>query len=68
MRGHNITGKPLDVTLRPVGAGLRPAPQARPDAALANLAEEPLNPLDVGEDGAVHFTANGHEVVTVRFW
>jgi alpha-mannosidase len=78
VRGYNITGSPLDVTLCPivrarfVGAGsvrtcFKPAPTA-PTAALANLAEEPLTPLDMDEDGAVHFTANAHQVVTVRFW
>jgi alpha-mannosidase len=73
VRGYNITGEPLEVTLRLVGAGLvraglvgaglRPASTA----ARANLAEEPVSPLDVGEDGTVHFTVKGHEIITVQF-
>jgi mannosylglycerate hydrolase len=60
VRGYNITSKPLDVTLRPW--------RRFGNATRTNLAEESLSPLVVEEDGAVHFQAGGHEVVTVRFW
>ena len=59
MRGYNITGNPVAVTLRP----WRPFVTA----VRCNLAEEPLNPLTVEEDGTVHLQAGGHEIVTVRF-
>ena len=59
VRGVNLTGSPVEVTLRP----WRPFASA----ARTNLAEEPLSPLAVGEDGAVHFQAGGHEVVGVNF-
>jgi len=57
--GYNITDNPFMVTLRPW----------RPFVSTlrSNLAEEPLNPLTVEEDGADHLQAGGHEVVTVRF-
>ncbi len=58
-RGVNLASSPVEVILRP----------CRPfaSAARANLAEEPLTPLAVGEDGTLHFQAGGHEVVTLRF-
>jgi alpha-mannosidase len=58
VRGYNLTGSPLEVTLHPWRRFAR--------IWLANLAEERVNPLVVEEDGSVHFTARGHEVVTVR--
>jgi alpha-mannosidase len=60
VRGYNLTGSPLEVSLRPW--------RAFANAWLVNLAEEPISPLNVGEDGAVHFKAGGHQIVTVRFW
>ena len=61
VRGYNITAQPVRAGLRP--ARTRPAPTAH----LANMAEETLEPLPVEQDGWVHFTARGHEVVTVKF-
>ena len=59
VRGYNITDNPIAVTLkswRPFVTAVR-----------CNLAEVPLNPLTVEEDGTVHLQAGGHEVITVRF-
>lgn len=59
VRGVNLASLPVEVSLNP----WRPFDSAQ----RANLAEEPLAPLAVAEDGTVHFRAGGHEVVTVRF-
>jgi alpha-mannosidase len=60
VRGYNLTGGPVEVSLRPW--------RAFANAWLVNLAEEPIGPLSVGEDGSVHFKAGEHQIVTVRFW
>jgi len=57
VRGYNITGRPLEVCLRPWRRFAR--------AERVNLAEEILAPISVDEDGAVRLQAGGHEVVTV---
>jgi alpha-mannosidase len=59
VRGYNITDAPVDVTLdpgRPVAA-----------AALARLDETPLTPLSPDAAGALRFTAQAHQVVTIRW-
>lgn len=59
VRGYNITDAPLEVSLKPL--------KSCSGAALANLAEEPLKPLSITENGRVHFQVGPHQVATVRF-
>ena len=59
VRGYNVTGDPLCVTLAPRG------PFAR--AARVRLDEEELEALPLAADGSVTLEARGHEIVTVKF-
>lgn len=59
VRGYNVTGDEIQVTLQP----WRPFAQV----ARANLAETPFAPLAADEGGRVTLRARGHEIVSVLF-
>jgi alpha-mannosidase len=58
VRGYNITGAPLRVTLKPLHRCTR--------AARVRLDEEEVGGLALAEDGSVTMEVRGHEIVTVR--
>jgi len=59
VRGYNVTGDEIQVTLQP----WRPFAQV----ARVNLAEAPFAPLAADEGGRVTLRARGHEIVSVLF-
>ncbi len=59
VRGYNILGEDIQVTLYPIRAWRY--------AELVNLAEEKQSDLNPGRDGRVRFTAHPHQIVTVMF-
>jgi alpha-mannosidase len=60
VRGYNITGDEIKVTLQPW--------RLFKNAERVNLAEEHIDDLKADREGAVTFPARGHEIVTVMFW
>jgi len=59
VRGYNISGEELPVTLKPWRRFKR--------VERLNLVERKLSSLVPGEDGSVGFSARGHEIVSVVF-
>jgi alpha-mannosidase len=59
LRGYNLTGENIQVTLKPWRKFAR--------TALVNLAEDIQAGLSPDEDGTLHFKARGHQIVTLRF-
>jgi len=59
VRGYNISGEELPVTLKPWRRFKR--------VERVNLAERKLSSLVPGEDGSVSFSTRGHEIVSVVF-
>lgn len=58
VRGCNLTGAPLDVSLKPLFPFV--------SAAITNLAEAAQAPLTPAADGALRFPVREHGIVTVR--
>ncbi len=59
VRGFNLQSTPIEVALTP----FRPFKQAW----LVNLAEEPSEPLPIGQDGQVRLHVTGKKILTIRF-
>jgi hypothetical protein len=59
VRGYNITGESINVTLKPW------IPFKK--AALVNLAEQNLSPLQPDFSGCVTFPVSAHQIVSVMF-
>ena len=59
LRGYNITGEPINVTLLP----WKPFKKVEQ----VNLVEEKQSALKPGKDGSIAIPVRGHELVTVRF-
>ncbi len=59
VRGYNAGDQDVPVTLKPW--------RKPKEAARANLAEEAIGSLAVGEDGQVRLSVKGHEIATVLF-
>jgi mannosylglycerate hydrolase len=60
VRGYNVTGEEVKVSLRPW--------RVFKNAERVDLAEERTDDLKPNREGAVAFPARGHEIVTVKFW
>ncbi len=59
VRGYNISGEPINVTLKP----WKPFKKVE----LVNLAEESLSPLIPDQSGQVKVPLHGHEIVSILF-
>jgi alpha-mannosidase len=59
VRGYNISSETIRIHLKPLHRFAH--------AALVNLAEEELLPLQIEDDGSVAISAAGHKIVSVMF-
>jgi mannosylglycerate hydrolase len=59
VRGYNITGESIQVTLKPWGRFRK--------VDLVNLAENKRNPIKPDQDGSIHFQVRGHGIASILF-
>ena len=59
VRGYNISPETIQLNLKPLGKF--------PYVMKINLAEEPIAPLRVDDDGGISISVSGHEIVSIMF-
>jgi len=59
VRGYNISPETIQLNLKPLWKF--------PYVMQINLAEDPIAPLRVGDDGGISISVSGHEIVSIMF-